>query len=686
MLVEGQDISLDAANGFAQIGYHGAGGGNITVNALGNANLSGNTEGGFAEQIGNGSLANDIEGNVTGDIIVNVGGQTVLLGAGAGSWLGNVAGSGGTETGNVTLITGSGFVTADIITADLGIAAGTGGNVFIGFTQLDQTFLGGLNYNSANSFTFAATKDVLVDGNVQNAGNGALTLVAGWDGHTVGTASQIQSANAFGLGGATLSVGADQSSGSVAVGSAGGTTTVLTGNLDLAATNGYAQIGYHGGGSGAVNVVALDNVTLSGGSGTGDYAQIGDGGYQVAGSSSAAVSVTAGGDVSLDAGSGQEAYAQIGNGGAESNSQSEGYSETGLTTVSGQSVTLSGGTAAGSYAQIGNGGYKSGQSISGVATIGGDVVVSGLNAVTIDGGTGSDAYAQIGNGGDLVNSNAANGASGTISGDVSVTVVHGATAQTTADPLQMIAGTGADSYVQIGNGGYSENAPAAGATVTFAISGDITVADLVLTGSDLGMNGYGQVGNGDAAKAGTGDVTGTVTVTGPSLTRTNGKAQDAPAVIGNATGHGTVSGTIDSADSINNPAISGTISNSVQNPVTPTSTDVTQVTVTPPVTSQQSDSSTTTTSSSSTTPQGPAPLEKLADSGSTGSEGEQTSDSVAGAVGKSLDGGKTIYVYTKTLIPGVLTQIVTLSPRNPHGVPPADEDYSSWGNEALWQW
>jgi hypothetical protein len=55
-------------------------------------------------------------------------------------------------------------------------------------------------------------------------------------------------------------------------------------------------------------------------------------------------------------------------------------------------------------------------------------------------------------------------------------------------------------------------------------------------------------------------------------------------------------------------------------------------------------------------------------------------------VGKSLDGGKTIYVTSKTLIPGVLKQVVTMNANNPHGIPPADVDYSSWGNEALWRW
>jgi hypothetical protein len=41
---------------------------------------------------------------------------------------------------------------------------------------------------------------------------------------------------------------------------------------------------------------------------------------------------------------------------------------------------------------------------------------------------------------------------------------------------------------------------------------------------------------------------------------------------------------------------------------------------------------------------------------------------------------------SEVLIPGMLKQIMTLTRNNPSGIPPADEDYSSWGNEALWRW
>ncbi len=64
-------------------------------------------------------------------------------------------------------------------------------------------------------------------------------------------------------------------------------------------------------------------------------------------------------------GAGQMAYAQIGHGGAQSNSSVSGYNVSGAVTASGKLVTLAAGASTGSYAQIGHGGYLSGQSLVG---------------------------------------------------------------------------------------------------------------------------------------------------------------------------------------------------------------------------------------------------------------------------------------------------------------------------------
>jgi hypothetical protein len=64
-----------------------------------------------------------------------------------------------------------------------------------------------------------------------------------------------------------------------------------------------------------------------------------------------------------------------------------------------------------------------------------------------------------------------------------------------------------------------------------------------------------------------------------------------------------------------------------------------------------------------------------------GSDGDtQTSDSVTNSIAHK----KT--VVSKTLIPGLLRQNIIVGANQPHGVPSADQDYSSWGNEALWRW
>ncbi|MGN6514287.1 MAG: hypothetical protein ACTHLR_00420, partial [Rhizomicrobium sp.] len=284
-------------------------------------------------------------------------------------------------------------------------------------------------------------------------------------------------------------------------------------------------------------------------------------------------------------------------------------------------------------------------------------------------------YAQIGNGGDFLNYQVANGSSGAITGDITVAVSNPAGP---GDPVTLTAGSGANSYAQIGNGGQGENMPASGAKVTFTVSGDVLVDDLTLTGSNTGPNGYAQLGNGDASKTGTGNVSGTVTLgAGTNLVTIDGKAPGASADLGNVTGFGTATGTTPS-NGINDPGTIGTVASITQNNVNPTNTfSITTVNVTPIVTAGSQFGSNSST-------QGPSPLEQLADS--SNSEGTEASDGVSKSVGQSLDNGKTIYVTSQTIIPGVLKQFVSFTANGPHGVPPADEDYSSWGNEALWRW
>jgi hypothetical protein len=521
------------------------------------------------------------------------------------------------------------------------------------------------------------TKGNLTFATSTQSNNGSILAVAGWDGTTTGAAAATGSA--YGNHGGSITVGGSGASGGVAVGSKTGTTTLATNNLLLSAIDGYAQVGYQGGGSGAILVNATGNVTLNGGTGTAYFAQIGDGGYRVSGNNSDVVSVLANGNVSLNAGSGQEAYAQIGNGGAESNSNSNGYTDTGAVTIHGKTVALNAGSGNASYAQIGDGGYKSGQSLNGVATVGGNVEIDAVSAVTLT-GNAVDAYAQVGNGGDFINMGGANGSSGTTSGDILVAVSSPVKA---GNAVTATAGSGADSYAQIGNGGNGENTPATGATVSFNVSGNLTVNDLALTGSNTGADGYAQIGNGDGAGTGTGNISGDITISkGTQFILKPGSAPGTSTGIQNNTGSGSVSGSVSgytgtgtTTTPTSDPTSAGSVANIIQNSNTPTTYIYTEVVVPP----QYNNLATEITGG--TAPGEQSPLEKLAGN----DEDDVPSDGVAHSVSDSLDGGKT-RTTTRTIIPGVLEEIVTLTPRNPHGIPPADEDYSSWGNEAFWRW
>ncbi len=624
------NITLDGENGHAQIGENSAGAtGNIVI---------------FAK----------------GELALNTGEFGMLIGNG-----GN--GVTGADGGNVT-------ITAQSLTGDItpSIADDLPGGDFTLTLSGDDVLTTTLDadYTGAHNLTLTNGGDIDFEGSVQNAGTGNITIAS--------------------TGGNVL-IGGAGAGGNVAVGSAGGTTSITADNVLISGINGYAQIGYHAGGSGAIDVVANGDVSLMGGAQTGYYAQIGNGGYLTSGSNSGAITIDAEGNITLAGGAGQEAYAQIGHGGAESNSNSGGYSNTGIITINGESVTLASGTGTGAYTQIGHGGYKAGASLAGVATNSGDITINVLNAVTLT-GNGADAYAQIGNGGDFVNVNAANGSSGTTSGDIIVAVA--ATPSTTTDPITETAGSGADSYVQIGNGGNDENTPVSGATVNFTISGDVTVSDLKLTGSNTGADGYAQIGNGDSAGTGTGNISGNTTIANNThVTAVNGTAPGASAMVGNDTGTGTVTGTVTGLE--NPPTVpstptevaqtNGSVASIQQTPTTPTDSTVNIISVTPEISSTPSGPS---DSGQNTTPQAQTPLEKLADSDGSSSEGDQASDDLVSSVGQSLTSGghKASVTVTRTLIPGVLTQVVTVGPRSPHGIPPADEDYSSWGNEALWRW
>jgi len=729
------NITVEADNGYAQLGYHGSGGGDIFATASGGITLT--AEQGvpsFYAMIGNGSLNGDVGGLVTGDIYLSTPGNLEFntcqdCGTPAPVWIGNHANSDGVESGNLTVLVGDEDDNCDsddcadglgtMIQAALGSSdiEGSGGNVTVGFTNPNDHESGalsiddGFTYDSPNNLTILSATSIGVGGSLENAGTGDITLVAGWNTGAVtqadifnavqndnslvalftGTPNSYGQTNNDDPNHGSIQIGGSDAGGNVAVGSAGGTTTMLTDNLIVEADNGFAQLGYNGGGSGAIAVDALGNVSLTGGGASGQYAQIGNGGLLTSGDEGGDIAINAGGTVTLTGGAGQEAYVQIGNGGAEANKDSAGYTNSGAITIDGESVALLAGGGTDAYAQIGNGGYDVGDGLTGTGTNTGDITIAAVESVSLTGG-GTNGYAQIGNGGSQVNANAAASASGANSGDIMVTVSDVADGS-----VDLTAGSGAASYVQIGNGGYASDAPTTALPSSFTDSGSVTVSDLTMIGSDTGANGYAQIGNGDASDNNVGDISGDINILSPdSIVVDNGTAPGASATIGGATGDGTVTGGIDGYTPPAPPGGTQLQTSTVASLTTQTPTPAgggTDIVISTPITGPDG-TGTGGTGSTDDTTSAPSPIQQMADAsdgGDSGYEGTQPSDTVTVSLGQSLNSGsgghtKPGATVTHTIIPGMLKQVVMVGTSSPHGVPPADQDYSSWGNEALWQW
>ncbi|MEI9995549.1 MAG: filamentous hemagglutinin N-terminal domain-containing protein [Rhizomicrobium sp.] len=678
----GYDLTLNGSTaGYAQLGHHGAGGGNITVRALHDLTLNGVSTTGWA-MIGNGSLTNDVEGTVTGDIDIRTGGTSHFNAvSGMQAWIGNR--STGAETGNLVFVVMDDDGSQDCDLGCFAQAAIVGGDVTLGITGTDDHDIDGdITYSSSHALTLLLAGGFAVTGTLQNAGTGAITLVAGWDGHSFGS---FATAGASGNGGGGVTIGGATAAGDAAVGSAGGTTAIYGASLTLSGQNGYAQLGFHGAGTGAIVVDVTGAVTLTGGGGAAYFAQIGNGGLQTSGDYGGDIAITAGGDLTLSGGAGSEAYAQVGHGGAESNSNTGGYSNVADITVDAADVVLAAGTGSADYAQIGNGGYKSGAGLSGGTGLnGGDITITAGHTVSLT-GSGDDGYAQIGNGGSQSNLNAAASAGGTDSGDIIVHAPNGSEGSVT-----LTSGTGANAYTQIGNGGYAINSGAQAVAANFTVTGDVTVTDLALQGG--GPNGYSQIGNGDLSLTGFGNISGDIVIdANGQITYQDGPGPHSTASIGNFTGQGTVSGTLSGATPPNegggggdvhtDPVVIGVIvTNTAGNnpPGNPPITTIYTIVTTP--TDEDNGGATAVTASLEAVK--PGPLASLDDNGVDGAT-PYSADSATVVIADSLDGAKKPG-STLILLPGMLKQTGP-GQGGLHGVPPADQDFSSWGNEALWQ-
>ncbi|HEY4940438.1 MAG TPA: filamentous hemagglutinin N-terminal domain-containing protein [Rhizomicrobium sp.] len=669
------NVTVAGNLGIAQLGYHGSGGGAIVVRALHDMNVTGAA---FSAMVGNGSLTSDVSGNITGDIDVRLGGNAVFSDGAGQSWFGNVAHA-GSETGNVVFVANDAISSSDNDFGNFIAAALAGGDVTLGFTGAqDQGPDHAIAYNSAHTLNILTAGNLVIAGSLQNAGSGAINAVAGWDGHTLAPAS-FGTAGVFGNNGKGIVIGGATAAGNVAFGSAGGTISVYGASLALTATNGYAQLGFNGHGAGAIFVKTTGAVSVSGGSGAGQFAQIGNGGRMTSGSNSGDIQISAGGDLSVSGGGGAEAYGQIGHGGAESNTGANGYSNVATITVTAANVLLGAGAGAAAYVEIGNGGYKSGLNLAGgTASNGGNITVTSGHAVTLT-GNGADAYAQIGNGGSQSNLNAAASAGGSDSGDIVVHAPNGA-----AGAVTLSAGAGANAYTMIGNGGYAINFGPTTTLANWTVSGDISVTDLALAGGNGGANAYSVIGNGDASKHGIGNISGNIVIdANGQITYSKGTAADSPGTIGNFTGQGSVTGTLTGAqppsDVTTDPAVLGNIAVNTAGNGSPTNTTPVISTVVITNTDEGKGPTNTVVTLETSTP---GPLASLDNSGD--SSAPNASDSATVVIADSLNGA-TKAIGSQTILAGMLKQTAPGTGSSFHGVPPADQDFSSWGNEALWQ-
>jgi filamentous hemagglutinin family protein len=564
--IASHDLILDAAKGFAQLGWHGSdASANIEARLTGDLNLEGGANAGNYALIGHGDASGAATGfsNLAGDINLDVAGLTAIDGNAGKAWIGHhpSSNSQGTASGDVALTTGdlSGdFV--EMIAADL-----KGGDFTLALTDpsgpLVFTAAGeSMSYDSSHVLSILSAGDVIFNGSVQNAGTGAIMVVAGWDGVTA--PANILSASAYGLNNASIelsSLGVG-----VAVGSKGGTTTMAASLVELSAESGFAQIGYAGSGAtGAIGVYAT---------------------------------------------------------GASSPLQDSSAFGAGVPTcVPGSgNVCLFSGAESGFYAQIGHLG------LSGPGTAGGDITVNASGHVVLLGG--GVAY----------------GAGAPAGGSVDYAIGGGAT----------------NAYAQIGHGNAS-------GTYIDTLSGDIAVRSGGTIYLDHGVldTSPALIGHGTAAG---GTTAGNVSIVGiiggytpPDLTPPAVPPLEDPAVGGIIT-------------VLSSPAATFVVSPLlVTQPLLVIEAGGVAPLMAMPLALQQS------------------PLLALTgeEGADPGSEAEIAADELAASVGSSLDGSTGQRPTRRvSIIAGLLSQIVPAVGTNvPRGIPPADENFSSWGNKALWQ-
>ncbi|MDF1825545.1 MAG: hypothetical protein P1U68_12940 [Verrucomicrobiales bacterium] len=410
---------------------------------------------------------------------------------------------------------------AAIVDGDVTLASGGATSDLDLRGLIDVAALNG--YTSSFELSFAAGRDLMLDFSVQNAGDGNVNLMAGWDSDITGafiaptmtnTGVVFNSAvlpdfepvfaavtddDEYGENSGVVTLGAVDQATRVSVGSRLGTTTVLGSGLVLQAgnstDNAATQLGYFFSGAdvdGAIDVgLFSDGLILNSGDTVGSFTQIGHGGFTWDAATGTldgnlngdiTISFSETGEVELNSGVGQNAYAQIGHGitsedqsgGTPENNVRQAGKKTGDVEITNfSSITMQGGEARDSYAQIGHGGADG----DGIKT--GDIILTGATeslergSIVMNGGGNNDSYAQIGHGGQESND--------AKTGSIAISKIVN---------FDMNGGAGIDSHVQVGHGGNDGSNGVVSGHIVMDLSGNLTM--------DAGLENetYAQIGHG----------------------------------------------------------------------------------------------------------------------------------------------------------------------------------------------
>jgi hypothetical protein len=241
--------------------------------------------------------------------------------------------------------------------------------------------------------------------------------------------------------------------------------------------------------------------------------------------------------------------------------------------------------------------------------------------------------------------------------------------------------------VLVGGGvAYGAGAPAGG-SADYAIGGSATSA-------------YAQIGHGNASRTYVDTLSGNISVRAlGTIYLDYGVADTSPAFIGHQTAAGgSVSGDVSiigviggytppdlTTTPLTDPAVSGIIT--VLSSPSAAFFTVSPLLLTQPLLVVDAGGVAALMGMPLAIPQSPLLALAGEEGGDPGSEAEIAADELAASVGSSLDGATGQRPSRRvSIIAGLLGQLVPAVGANvPRGVPPADQNFSSWGNKALWQ-